>query len=120
MKKGLLTLLCIAGMLLCGTGLASAVELQWTLLMDSTIAGAEPVQVGPRYLVLPGTSASDNCNFAPETGCDVSATVPDEGSYSFSAIEYDDTLTHSCLDLAGGPYSGVACVFRAGGSALYG
>jgi hypothetical protein len=104
-----IALLCAVAMIL-GVGTANALDLEWTLLMDSSIAGAEPTEVSPgKYLVLPGSTGSAGCNFSTEKGCDTAAT-PNEGSYSFSAMEFDPALTHACLDLSGGPYAGAPCV----------
>ncbi len=115
MRRELIGLFCVAGMIIFGIGTASAVELEWTLLMDSSIAGAEPQEVSPgTFLVLPGSTGPDNCNFSADQNCETGAT-PSEGSYSFSALEYDDSLTHSCLDLGGGAAAGAPCICSEGG-----
>lgn len=114
MRIQLIRLLCAAGMIL-GVGTANALDLEWTLLMDSSIAGAEPTEVSPGvWLILPGTAPTNNCNFSTAEGCDTGA-LPNEGSYSFSAIEFDGAPAPACFDPLGGPLAGAPCTCAEGG-----
>ncbi len=113
MRRGMITLMCVAGLMLFA-GPASALDLEWTLLMDGSVAGATPVQQGSNWVVAPGAGGTNGCNFSTAKNC-ASGGVPGVGSYSFTAIEYnaapgDPSTWYSCLDLSGSQYSGAPCV----------
>jgi hypothetical protein len=117
MRKGMITLLCVAGLMLWGITTASALDLQWTLLTDASIAGKAPEDVGGgTFLVTPGAGSGNNCNFSKVKNCGTSTTVPAVGSFSFTAIEYSNPSWYSCLDLAGGATAGAPCVCAEGGA----
>ncbi len=115
MKNGLIALLCVLGLIFWGISSVNAQSLvQWTLLTDGSIAGAAPQNQGGNWIVLPGSGGTDGCNFSTQKNC-AAGGVPNEGSFSFSAIEYykapgDNSTWHSCLDLSGSQYSGAPCV----------
>lgn len=106
----MITLLCVAGIMLWGVTSAIATDLDWTLLMHSSVAGVGP---GPDGVIgtTDDTSTNENnsCNFSTAANCATGAT-PAKGTYSFTAIEYTNPTWYSCLDLASGPTSGAPCV----------
>jgi hypothetical protein len=110
MKKELVTLLCVAGMMLWGVTAVNAITLNWTVLEHTSVAGKGPGSDGVIGTADDTTTGENNgCNFSTGKNCALGGT-PGIGSYSFSAIEYTSPTWYSCLDLTGGPYAGAPCV----------
>jgi hypothetical protein len=110
MRKGLITLLCVAGLMLWGVTTASATDLDWTLLMHSSVAGKGPGSDGVIGTSDDTSSGENNsCNFSVGKNCAAGST-PALGSYSATLIEYTNPTWYSCLDITGGPYAGAPCV----------
>lgn len=93
MKKGMITLLCIAGMILCGVATASA-QVTWTML-ETSAAGVLGVNPGADYVFRAGgDDSADNCNFNTVTGC--ATGTPTVGSYSFNAVDFKPDPREEC------------------------
>lgn len=106
MRKKLLVLLCVAGLLMWAGTAANAGEITWRALTHSSIAGH-----GPGEDKLVGTSDDtttgerNKCNYTAAADC-VTTGTPTVGSYTYGATELDGDLTHSC---GGGYASGSPC-----------
>jgi len=110
MKKGLITLLCVAAMMLWAVTAANAGVLTWTVLEHSSVAGNGPGADGVIGTADDTSSGENNsCNFSVGKNCAAGGT-PSVGTYSFSALEYTNPTWYSCLDITAGPYAGAPCV----------
>lgn len=97
MRKELITLLCVAGVLLWGIGLASAQStVTWTMLEGNGVAGHDP---GPDARV--GTTddnyptVTNNCNFLPDTSPCGTAS-PTVGAYSVNRVDFKPDPREEC------------------------
>jgi hypothetical protein len=116
MRKGLITILCIAGMMLWGATAVNAIVLNWTLLEHASVAGKGPGADGVIGTADDTLSGEGNgCNFSTAKNCTFGST-PAMGTYSFTAFEYTNPTWYSCLDLQAGPTAGAPCVCAEGGS----
>ncbi len=116
MRKGLITLVCVAGLMLWGGTAVNAIEIDWTLLEHASVAGKGP---GPDGVIGTNddttTGEVNSCNFTTAPNCPTAGN-PTIGSYSFSAIEFSPGLPWSCLDPSGGPTAGAPCICAEGGT----
>jgi len=95
MRKELITILCVAGVLLWGVTLASAqTTVRWTMLESAGVAG---MSAGGDARIGTGDDGADNCNFRPDVSpCNVG--TPTIGSYNINRLDYKPDPREECID----------------------
>jgi hypothetical protein len=94
MRKELIALLCVGGVLVWGVTLASAqTTVHWTMLQH---AGVAAKSAGADGLVGTADDGTDNCNFLPDVSpCNVAS--PPEGSYNINRLDYKPDPREECM-----------------------
>jgi hypothetical protein len=95
MRRGIITLLCIAGLMLWGVTAANAQStVVWNMLDNvGAIAGNSP---GADARVGTGDDGTDNCNFLPDTA-NCSGASPTVGSYSVNRVDFKPDPREECF-----------------------
>jgi hypothetical protein len=93
MRKGMITLICIVGMILWGVTTASAQStVVWQMLEGNSIAGVDP---GADLVFGNAGDGTDNCNFLPDTSpCNTGS--PTVGAYSLNKVDFKPDPREEC------------------------
>jgi len=104
MRKVLIALLCVAGVVVWGVTLASAqTTVRWTMLEHSSVAGNS---AGADARIGTGDDGSDNCNFRPDASpCNVG--TPTIGSYNINRLDFKPDPREECY--SGAVTGGTPC-----------
>jgi hypothetical protein len=97
MRKGILVAVCATALLFLGTTLASAGDITWNILTDTSVAGAGP---GADRVIGTADDTTNNCNYTTATGC-LAGSTPSIGSFSYTYLDFVQTASCALGDKRG-------------------
>ena len=90
MKKGILVAVCATALLFLGATLASAGNITWSILTDTSAAAKGP---GADRVIGTVDDTANNCNYSSATGC-LGGDAPTIGSFSYTYLDFQ--MAASC------------------------